>query len=280
MLLAVVVFSVTTTIALGTTVGEVCRNTSFTTTLEAVPEQEPHGGPVRNSDAIAAVIQGAHALEIGGPTPDPINIYSWLASCDNVAQYADPAHARPDLEDGAPFIVGERTLGRTIVWNADDLTLPTQYDLLYASHVLEHMQDPLGALLSWDKLIKPGGALFLILPWKNNTFDRYRSPTTLEHLAQIFVRRQVMADFEQTVRAIDITLDFGFPPGSTNNDLRRRTLSSPEGMEMLHWHVFDLSLLRELYNCLNYRIIAMDLLEPFHQVIVGVKEDLAEEPLR
>ena len=42
-------------------------------------------------------------------------------------------------------------------------------------------------------------------------------------------------------------------------------------MQMLHWHVFDFHLLKELYECLNYDVVVLDLLRPFHQVIVGTK---------
>lgn len=80
-----------------------------------------------------------------------------------------------------------------------------------------------------------------------------------------------MVDFEQTVAAIDVARDWGFPPGSGAAELKARTLGSKEGMQMLHWHVFDFHLLSELYRCLDYDVVAMDLLTPFHQVIVGVK---------
>ena len=80
-----------------------------------------------------------------------------------------------------------------------------------------------------------------------------------------------MSDFEQTVRSIDVTRDWGFPPGSGANELRERTLASAQGMQMLHWHVFDFHLLKELYECLNYDVVVLDLLRPFHQVIVGTK---------
>ena len=261
-----------------TTLREVCVNKSFEVTLEALEPIEPHFGPVRGSELIAPLISGKRALEIGGPTPEPINIYGWLAACDNVAQFADAVHGRKDLAtEFNP--TGDKILGRTIIANADDLApiADETYDLLYASHILEHMRDPLGAALAWDRVLKPGGALFLIVPWKNTTFDRFRAPHTLEQLAQKFVRRQqnqdaLMVDFEQTVRAIDMDMDYGFPPGSSADDLRRRTLETPEGMEMLHWHLFDFHLLTQLFHCLNYNIVAMDLLHPFHQVIVGVKQ--------
>ena len=48
-------------------------------------------------------------------------------------------------------------------------------------------------------------------------------------------------------------------------------VATPEGKEMLHWHVFDFHVLGQLFECLNYRIVTMDLLAPFHQVVVGIK---------
>ena len=39
-----------------------------------------------------------------------------------------------------------------------------QFDFVYSSHCLEHMQDPKSALLGWWQLVKPGGHLILIVP--------------------------------------------------------------------------------------------------------------------
>jgi SAM-dependent methyltransferase len=39
-----------------------------------------------------------------------------------------------------------------------------QFDYVYSSHCLEHMDDPRAALREWWKLVKPGGHLFLIVP--------------------------------------------------------------------------------------------------------------------
>jgi SAM-dependent methyltransferase len=39
-----------------------------------------------------------------------------------------------------------------------------QFDFVYASHCLEHMVDPRFALEEWWGLVKPGGALFVIVP--------------------------------------------------------------------------------------------------------------------
>ena len=38
------------------------------------------------------------------------------------------------------------------------------FDYVFSSHCLEHMRDPIAALDDWWKLVKPGGALFVIVP--------------------------------------------------------------------------------------------------------------------
>lgn len=39
-----------------------------------------------------------------------------------------------------------------------------QFDFVYSSHCLEHMQDPRRALAGWWQLVRPGGHLFFIVP--------------------------------------------------------------------------------------------------------------------
>lgn len=51
-----------------------------------------------------------------------------------------------------------------------------------ASHILEHLVEPLGQLEDIHRVLKPGGSLLLFLPDRRRTFDRDRQPTPLEHL--------------------------------------------------------------------------------------------------
>ena len=39
-----------------------------------------------------------------------------------------------------------------------------EFDYVYSSHCLEHMQDPRKVVLDWWKLVRPGGHLFLVVP--------------------------------------------------------------------------------------------------------------------
>lgn len=55
-------------------------------------------------------------------------------------------------------------------------------DFVIASHLLEHMGDPIGALKEWYRVLRPGGHLVLVLPDKRRTFDAPRERTSLRHL--------------------------------------------------------------------------------------------------
>lgn len=49
-----------------------------------------------------------------------------------------------------------------------------ELDYCFSSHALEHLTDPIGALLHWKDALKPGGVLFLYLPHPSM---RYWNPT-------------------------------------------------------------------------------------------------------
>ncbi len=55
-------------------------------------------------------------------------------------------------------------------------------DFVIASHVLEHLSEPIGQLVDIHRVLRPGGTLLLLLPERTRTFDRTRQPTPLAHL--------------------------------------------------------------------------------------------------
>jgi SAM-dependent methyltransferase len=52
-------------------------------------------------------------------------------------------------------------------------------DFVIASHVVEHLADPLGFLDDSYRVLRTGGVLLLLLPDRRCTFDRDRAPTPL-----------------------------------------------------------------------------------------------------
>ncbi len=57
-------------------------------------------------------------------------------------------------------------------------------DFIVACHVIEHTNNPIGAINSCYRALKPGGSLVLVVPDMNKTFDKNRELTTLAHLIE------------------------------------------------------------------------------------------------
>jgi SAM-dependent methyltransferase len=55
-------------------------------------------------------------------------------------------------------------------------------DFVVANHILEHTEDPVGALEHLVRVVRPDGILFLALPDARQTFDALRVRTTVEHV--------------------------------------------------------------------------------------------------
>jgi len=74
-----------------------------------------------------------------------------------------------------------------IVASGDDIPLPDEsQDFIVSSHVIEHFPNPIKALIEWDRLVRPGGIIFMIVPHKERTFDKGKENTLLEHLIKDF----------------------------------------------------------------------------------------------
>uniref|UniRef100_A0A6M3ISP9 Putative radical SAM superfamily protein n=1 Tax=viral metagenome TaxID=1070528 RepID=A0A6M3ISP9_9ZZZZ len=70
-----------------------------------------------------------------------------------------------------------------IVAPGDAIPLPgASQDFVISSHVLEHFTNPIKALIEWNRLLKPGGIIFMIIPHKERTSDKKKERTTLQHL--------------------------------------------------------------------------------------------------
>lgn len=79
-----------------------------------------------------------------------------------------------DNKDGTP--------NPDIVGDANAIPVEdASFDFLLSSHMLEHSQNTIRTLHEWLRVIRPGGALFLVLPHGDRTFDCHRQKTTLEH---------------------------------------------------------------------------------------------------
>jgi SAM-dependent methyltransferase len=61
-------------------------------------------------------------------------------------------------------------------------------DFVFSSHVLEHMPDMIRALREWNRVVKPGGYVVMIVPLRTaRRNDRGKPVTTWEHVMRDYV---------------------------------------------------------------------------------------------
>src|SRR5665213_2692013 len=129
---------------------------------------------------LARYVSG-RGLEIG-PGHQPFNLRFPGVSVRYVDRWepAQNAGLFPELGDDVffpePDIVSDLNVeGLSMVANESE-------DFVIASHVLEHLTDPVAQLADIHRVLRPGGIVLILLPDRRRTFDRARQGTTLEHL--------------------------------------------------------------------------------------------------
>ncbi len=217
---------------------------------------------------VRAYLEGKSGLEFGGPSSifsanHLIPIYDIVRCIDgcNFAQETIWTTGQDHLRFGS-------RLGRQFVAEAGDVSeiADHSYDFVTASHVLEHVANPLQALQEWKRILKPSGTILVVLPHKADTFDWRRPYTTFDH---------VKADFESSVSEADLTHlqeilelhDLGLdPPAGSPEEFRARCLQNQSNRAM-HHHVFSPELLIEMFSFLNMRVLNVAVERPYHIIV-------------
>jgi SAM-dependent methyltransferase len=221
---------------------------------------------------VRAYLQGKSGLEFGGPSSiftenRLIPIYDIVRAIDscNFAQQTiwtvGQDHRRFGSQIGRQFI-GEACDVSEI---ADD-----SYDFVAASHVLEHVANPLRALQEWKRLLKPSGTILVVVPHRAGTFDHRRPFTSFDHIKGDFESNVTEADLthlQEVLELSDLALD---PPAGSPQQFRERCLQNLSKRAM-HHHVFSPELLVEMFSFLQMRILNIAVERPYHIIVHATK---------
>lgn len=221
-----------------------------------------------------ALFSGKRGLEIGGPSrmfgrEGAVPVYTQLARLDNCL-FSHETIWEGTMNEGACFQYDSRERpGLQFICEATDLReIPhVSYDCVLASHVLEHVANPLSALKEWKRVLGRRGLVLLVLPHKDGTFDWRRPTTTLAHLIDDFhknVREDDMTHLSEVLDLHDLTKDSG--AGSVEH-FRQRCLRNYANRAM-HHHVFDTATAVAMVNHIGFQIRRVDLLKPYHIILL------------
>jgi SAM-dependent methyltransferase len=212
-------------------------------------------------------VLGKSGIEIGGPSSsfaasDVLPIYPQVGTLDNCDFSAKTVWA----DHAQEFVFSSnRPAGRSYFCEGSQLTpvSDASYDFVLSSHNLEHFANPLKALHEWKRILKPGGALILLLPDYRATFDHRRSPTPLAHMIEDYEQGTAEDDLTHLAEILekhDLSRD---PPAGTFAQFRQRSLDNFHN-RCLHHHVFDESNSRALLGAAGFAVLAADRGRPNH----------------
>ena len=77
-------------------------------------------------------------------------------------------------------------------------------DFIIACHVIEHVANPVKAIIDSLGKLKKGAKLVLIVPEKTKTFDKDRQTTTIDHLIKDYFNPDRNRDFEHFVEFYNV----------------------------------------------------------------------------
>lgn len=207
-------------------------------------------------------------LEIGGPSPffcanRLIPVYDRcreIDSCDFAASTA--------WSDRRGYDVRFR---RHYVTEAADLSpVPDAcYDFVLASHVLEHIANPLRALREWSRVLNTGGVMLVLVPDKRYGFDRRRPFTSFEHLEADFAANTQETDLshlDEVLSLHDLSLD---PLAGSAEQFQQRCRQNAS-VRAMHHHVFSPELLGKMFEHTGLTLLAVCTERPSH--IIGLAQ--------
>lgn len=118
-------------------------------------------------------------------------------------------------------------------------------DFIVACHVIEHTNNPIAAMDSCYRALKPGGSLVLVVPDMTKTFDSKRTLTTLAHLIEDYESPSPERDWghyeEFYTKAFEIPadailLDYVSLKQAEGGDLHYHTWTFESFGELVDWH--------------------------------------------
>jgi predicted SAM-dependent methyltransferase len=139
-------------------------------------DESPHPSGATKRQRLARWLHG-NGIEIGA-LHRPLDVPA-TARVTYVDRLPEPV-----LRSHYPELSAERFAPIEVIGTAEDLSAfaAGSIDFVIANHLLEHLEDPIRALIEFHRVLRRNGVLYLALPDPRISFDRDRQLTELQHL--------------------------------------------------------------------------------------------------
>lgn len=145
----------------------------------------------------------------------------------------------------------------------------SKYDFFLSCNNLEHIANQLKAISEMLKIIKEDVILLFVLPKKSSNFDHNRKIISFNHILIDYknnVSQEDRTHLDEILKFHDLPLDL---KAGDFESFKRRPERNFEN-RCLHHHVFNMKLLRKIFNYLNIKLLIKDYTNS-NYIIVGRK---------
>lgn len=186
-------------------------------------------------------------VEIGGPSNIfAENIYKVCKSCDGINFSSATVWWKQN--NNYYSFMGEE-LGQVFIADATNLVMISDkyYEFCISSNNLEHIANPIKALLEMVRITKKGGNILVIVPVKDKCFDHRREFTSFEHLLSDYkneIGEDDLTHFLEIIEYHDYSMDIDC---GGKEKFYERALDNINN-RCLHHHVFCLETLEKMFE--------------------------------
>lgn len=155
------------------------------------------------------------------------------------------------LREQYPELAGQPLVNVDIIDDGETLRkIPDgSLDFVIANHMLEHCENPLGAIRSHFRAVRKGGVLYYAVPDKRFSFDRERPLTSIAHFAEddrLGPTSTRHGHFEEWVRMV---MQIGDPTMVRAEIERLKAIDYS-----IHFHVWDFDSFMDFVDLVRERI--------------------------
>jgi glycosyltransferase involved in cell wall biosynthesis/SAM-dependent methyltransferase len=146
--------------------------------LPAPASDEPQDPAIFREHALAhQLLDGLTGLEIGAASHNPFGLRTRNVALPEANEfYAEYSRQKIGMEPAAVDIWAP----------ADNIPVPDRSeDFIISSHLVEHLPNLIEAFVEWDRILRDGGYVFMIVPLKGAlSADKSRELTALSHFVE------------------------------------------------------------------------------------------------
>lgn len=165
-------------------------------------------------DLAAIDVATMRGLEIGplasprvSKDDGPVRYLDHASAEELKRKYATNAEMQDRLDHivDVDYVIGE---GKRI---SEAVAQDAPFDYVIASHLIEHIPDPVGWMADVAQILRPGAILSLVIPDKRFCFDINRAPSDISEIVDAYLRQLTRPSYRQvydfTSRAINGVVD-------------------------------------------------------------------------